>query len=133
MPERSASEQGSADPMREEVRLLVEEGRRAERAARREEARECYERALRSLASHDEAPGVASLLRWIGRTWAEAGNPDAALDCYRAALAAAEAADDGVGVASAVNCQASVAFGRGRLDEAGSAFDPHLDRAGAAA
>ncbi|MFW6200089.1 MAG: HD-GYP domain-containing protein [Gemmatimonadota bacterium] len=49
MPERAGTDQDGADPMRERVRLLVEEGRRAERAARREEARECYERALRAL------------------------------------------------------------------------------------
>lgn len=101
-----------------EARRLAEEGRRAERAARREEARDLYERALRALGSASEARAAGTLLRWIGRTHAESGDPDAALDCYEAALAVAKVAGDGPGAASAVNSQAIVAFGRGRLDRA---------------
>lgn len=100
------------------VEALVEAGRRNERAARREEARARYERALRALRSPEEAPAAATLLRWIGRSHADGGDPDAALDCYEAARAVAAAADDPAGVASAVNCKAIVAFQRGRLDEA---------------
>lgn len=100
------------------ARNLIDEGRSHERAARREEARTCYERALRSLEGPDRASAAGCLLRWIGRSFHDGGDADAALDCYEAAVSVSRAAGDGAGVASAVNCQASVAFGRGQLDEA---------------
>ncbi len=103
---------------RARVRALVEEAGRAERSARRADARRLYEEALRTLPSGDTEPGAASLLRWIGRTHMEDGDAEAATDCFVAAAAVAEASGDGAGVASAANCRASVAFSLGRLDEA---------------
>jgi len=97
---------------------LIEQGQRAEREGRREDARRLYEAALRSLEGPGSACNASALLRWIGRTYQTDADADAALDCLEAALAVAEIAGDCAGFGHAINLQAIVYWQCGDLDRA---------------
>jgi diguanylate cyclase (GGDEF)-like protein/putative nucleotidyltransferase with HDIG domain len=109
-------------PFVEDVQATIEEGQLAERNARHTDARLCYETALRSLRTPEQAELAAPLLRWIGRTFAAEGDLCTAEDCLQASLAVAEARGELANVAHAVNLQGIVHFYRGDLEEAVRAY-----------
>jgi putative nucleotidyltransferase with HDIG domain len=103
------------------VRDLIEKGQEAEREARKAEARELYEEALRALPSSNHPETASALLRWIART--HDGDPWAALEITDVAIAVAEAAGDRNALASGLNSRAAILFGLGELDEAVKIFE----------
>jgi putative nucleotidyltransferase with HDIG domain len=114
------------------VDALIADGQAAERQARRDDARQCFEGALRALRSPEHASVAAALLRWIAGTYVEDADVDAALDCCEASLAVATACEDGSAAAHAVNLMAVAHWQCGRLDDAERLFADALARAGAA-
>ena len=70
------------------ARALIDEGRTLDKLGQRGEARELYERALRSLET-GSASMASMLLRWIARTYEVDADYPAAADCAEAAVAAA--------------------------------------------
>ena len=111
------------------LQALIDEAQVAEREARRPEARDRYELALRSLTDPSHAPLAASLTRWIGRTYLDDANLDAACDCFAVALAIARASGDLSGIAHAINLMAIVHQQRGELDEAEQLYRVALESA----
>jgi diguanylate cyclase (GGDEF)-like protein/putative nucleotidyltransferase with HDIG domain len=97
---------------------LMETGRTAELAGNRTEARVHYEAALYRFRQEEDSAQVATLLRWIARTYTTDADFDAALDCAAAALAISQASGDSSGEGHAVNVQAVVQWRRGDLDGA---------------
>ncbi len=100
---------------------LVEQGRKAKRRGRVDEACGFFEQALQGLES-TAAGHASSLIRWIAWAHAENGDSEAALDCLEVAVLIAETTDDTRGLASALNTRASTLFNLGELDEAESLF-----------
>jgi putative nucleotidyltransferase with HDIG domain len=98
------------------VQEQLDRGQAAELAARREEARACYEAALR-LLPRGEATTASGILRRIARTHDADGDPSAALDVSEAAIAVAETTGDDYTLASALNTRAAVFYQLGDLDE----------------
>ncbi|MGI9628766.1 MAG: HD domain-containing phosphohydrolase [Longimicrobiales bacterium] len=100
------------------VRSFLEEAVGAEKEGRPREAREAYERALRSLEPNGGGNVAPQLFRAIGRAHFDEGQTDAAVDCFIVALETAQAHDDLSEVANAFNSIAVTAFNRGDLEEA---------------
>src|SRR3954468_1047150 len=106
---------------------LIEEARAPDKLGRRTEAREQYERALRSLAA--PSPALASmLLRWIARTYEVDADYRAAEDVAIAAVAAAELGDERNALGHALNVLAAVRWRQGDLDHAEQLFHEALER-----
>jgi putative nucleotidyltransferase with HDIG domain len=103
------------------VRDLIEKGHEAEREARKAEARQHYEDALRALPSAERASAASALLRWIART--HDADPWTALEITDVAIAVAEAASDTKALASGLNSRAAILFALGELDEANETFE----------
>ncbi|GAC1515740.1 MAG: hypothetical protein NVS1B4_07470 [Gemmatimonadaceae bacterium] len=100
------------------VAALVHRAAQAERDGHREEARACYEGALRNLRGAEQVRAAATLLRWVARTYVADGDQDAAADCAEVALAVAEISGDIAGTAHALNYLGVASQARGALDEA---------------
>ena len=105
------------EPATRTVAAWLADGHAAERAGRREEAREAFEGALYAMRG-DDATQASATLRWIARTHLDDANYDAAWDCLEGALAMAEAANDLASAGHAMNMQAVVHWRHGDLDEA---------------
>jgi diguanylate cyclase (GGDEF)-like protein/putative nucleotidyltransferase with HDIG domain len=108
---------------------LTQAGQIAERAGRRDEARELYERALYALRDPADGPRAGTLLRWIARTMQGDADPSAARDVLELALAIAEACGDEAGAGHATNVQAVSYWQQGDLDVAERLFLAARERA----
>src|SRR5258708_511948 len=106
---------------------LIEEARMLDKLGHRADARELYERALRTLT--EPSPSLASmLLRWIARTYEVDADYPAAEDCAIAAVATAELGDERNAVGHALNVLAAVRWRQGDLDHAERLFHEALER-----
>jgi putative nucleotidyltransferase with HDIG domain len=115
-----------------ELLSLIERGEKAEREARRADARTLYERALRTIQSPADAHHAIALTRWIGRThWAD-GNPEAGRDCVALSLVIAESLGDRKGQAHGLNLLGIIAQHAGELREASRHYHAARRRAQAA-
>jgi putative nucleotidyltransferase with HDIG domain len=104
-------------PLPPRAQEFLDQAQRAEREARHEEARVCYERTLSLLRDEEHAETASACLRWIARTYDADGDAAAALDVSEAAIAVAELTGDDATLASALNTRAAVLFNLGELDE----------------
>ncbi|MDB4898617.1 MAG: diguanylate cyclase, partial [Gemmatimonadetes bacterium] len=135
----TTSSDGSSSPRASHLRLvegigdstsaqeLIDEARALDKLGRRPEARELYERALRSLDT--PSPALASMLmRWIARSYEIDADYSAAADCAVAAVATAELGEERNALGHALNVLAAVRWREGDLDEAERLFHEALAR-----
>ena len=109
------------------ARALIEEGRTLDKLGKRAEARQRYERALRSLES-SSASVASMLLRWIASTYEVDADYHAAADCAEAAVATAELGDDRSALGHALNVLAAARWREGELELAQQIFQDALQR-----
>lgn len=115
----------------ERARRLIATARDAEREALRDQARACYEAALRLLGDPEQGVLAGAIMRWVARTHYQGGDLPAAMDSFEAALAVAEAHADVLGQAHAVNGQGIVEQLRGDLESAREHYAWSLERSSA--
>jgi tetratricopeptide (TPR) repeat protein len=109
------------------ARALIEEGRTLDKLGQRADARQLYERALRSLES-SSASVASMLLRWIASSYEVDADYHAAADCAEAAVATAELGDDRNALGHALNVLGGARWREGDLEVAQQIFQDALQR-----